>query len=204
MSSSLANDQANDQSPASHQRRSSLSRGLTDFLSGNRGTTAYPGPITSAAQQANNRRRMSMSNVTGTSPPRLQTNMPLRRGSIASVSSAASSAFDENAIEDDEGPASAANQPFARRLSFGARALRDIKIPAGRVSASAGSASPTVSRGFWQDNSRLNSRGQGEEPVQKRRQSIAAMPQPVDRMPPRSMAVDPMQERMLKGDFYFD
>lgn len=149
MSSSLANDQVNDQPSTSHQRRSSLSRGLTDLFSGNRSTTAaYPGPITSAAQQANNRRRMSMSNATGTSPPRLQTGMPLRRGSIASVSSAASSTFDENAVEDDENPATAANQPFARRLSFGARALRDIKIPAGRVPASAGAASPTVSRGL--------------------------------------------------------
>lgn len=230
MSSSLANDQANDQSAASHQRRSSLSRGLTDFFSGNRnGTAAYPGPITSAAQQANNRRRMSMSNVMGTSPPRLQTNMPLRRGSIASVSSAASSAVDENVIEDDENSAGTAPQPFARRLSFGARALRDIKVPASRAPMSAGAASPTVSRGsfpqifivpppcleddtniwfligFWQENTRSNSQGQGEESTQQqRRQSIAALPQPVNRMPVRSMTVDPMQERMLKGDFYFD
>jgi len=201
MSSSLANGQANDQSPTFHQRRPSFSLGLTDLFSGNRNTTAaYPGPITSAAQQANNRRRMSMSSVTGTSPPRLQTNMPLRRGSIASVSSAASSAYDENAVEDDEGPPVSANQPFARRLSFGARALRDIKIPAGRVP---GAASPTVSRGFWQDNSRLNPQSHDEESIKKRRQSIATMPQPVDRIPPR-MTVDPMQERMLKGDFYFD
>lgn len=144
MSASQTNDQANDQPPAPHQRRASLSRGLTDFFTSSRGTAAYPGPIASAAAQANNRRRMSMSSATGTSPPRLQTNMPLRRGSIASVSSAASSAVDENAVDDDEGPASG-GQPFARRLSFGARALRDIRIPAGRVPN--GSASPTVSRG---------------------------------------------------------
>lgn len=143
--SSSPSDQANDQPPAQQQRRSSVSWGLTDFFSGNRSTTAtYPGPI-SAAQQANNRRRMSMSNATGTSPPRLQTNMDLRRGSMASVSSATSSAVDENAVEDEESPGSA-NQPFARRLSFGARALRDIRIPAGRVAANA-AASPTVSRG---------------------------------------------------------
>lgn len=218
--SSSPSDQTNDQPSAQQQRRSSVSWGLTDFFSGNRSTTAtYPGPITSAAQQANNRRRMSMSNATGTSPPRLQTNMDLRRGSMASVSSAASSAVDENAVEDEESPGSA-NQPFARRLSFGARALRDIRIPTGRVSANA-AASPTVSRGsfaqvsllgfkltgmllpgFWQDSSKLNS--QRDEPAQQRRQSIAALPQPVNHIPQRSMTVDPMQERMLKGDFYFD
>lgn len=140
---------------------------------------------------------------------------------MASVSSAASSAVDENAVEDEESPT---NQPFARRLSFGARALRDIRIPAGRVPINAG-VSPTVSRGsfsqtsmpplvfiltgiflpgFWQDNSKLNPQGQGGEPVQQRRQSIAALPQPVNHIPQRSMTVDPMQERMLKGDFYFD
>lgn len=146
--STSPSDQANDQPSASQQRRSSLSWGLTDFFSGNRSaTTTYPGPITSAAQQANNRRRMSMSNVTGTSPPRLQTNMDLRRGSMTSVSSVASSAVDENAVEDEESPSSA-NQPFARRLSFGARALRDIRIPAGRVLTGAG-ASPTVPRGSF-------------------------------------------------------
>lgn len=58
--------------------------------------------------------------------------------------------------------------------------------------------------GFWQDSSKLNSQGQRDEPVQQRRQSIAALPQPINHIPQRSMTVDPMQERMLKGDFYFD
>lgn len=66
---------------------------------------------------------------------------------MTSVSSVASSAVDENAVEDEESPSSA-NQPFARRLSFGARALRDIRIPAGRVLTGAG-ASPTVPRGSF-------------------------------------------------------
>lgn len=194
MSAPHANDQPTEQQP----RRGSISRGLTDLFSSSRSTTAaaYPGPIASAA---NSRRRMSISSgITGTSPPRIQAQMPIRRGSIASVSSAASSVVDENAVEDDEGP----TQPFARRLSFGARALRDIRIPGGRVPT--GAASPTVARGFWGDSGRSNSISQGDEAGQQRRQSIATMPEPVNTMPKRSNTVDPMQERMLKGDFYFD
>ena len=158
MSSARTSEQAtNGQPPSySHSRRNSLGPGtLTDFFSTSRvpTTSAYPGPITSAAAQAN-RRRMSMSNASGTSPPRVQTNMSMRRGSISSVSSA-SSAVDESAIEEGEAnagsPPSLGGSPFARRLSFGARALRDVRIPQGRnpvnFPVSAGAASPTVTRG---------------------------------------------------------
>ena len=45
-----------------------------------------------------------------------------------SISSANSGSIDESAIEDDVGPIqSTPNTPFARRMSFGARALRDVK-----------------------------------------------------------------------------
>ncbi|RPA92191.1 hypothetical protein L873DRAFT_217488 [Choiromyces venosus 120613-1] len=217
MSSARTSEQATNGQPPnySHTRRSSLGPGtLTDFFSTSRAptTSAYPGPITSAAAQAN-RRRMSMSNVSGTSPPRVQTNMAsMRRGSISSVSSA-SSAVDESAIEEGEvnagSPSSLGGSPFARRLSFGARALRDVRIPQGRNPAnfpvSAGAASPTVTRGFWLDG-RSGSQSQGsdrdESPVQ-RRQSISVMPPPVNAISSKD-AHDPLQERMLKGDFYMD
>lgn len=61
-----------------------------------------------------------------------------------------------------------------------------------------------ASIGFWGDSGRSNSISQGDEAGQQRRQSIATMPEPVNTMPKRSNTVDPMQERMLKGDFYFD
>lgn len=216
MSSARTSEQATNGQPPnySHSRRGSLGPGtLTDFFSTSRAptTSAYPGPITSAAAQAN-RRRMSMSNASGTSPPRVQTNMSMRRGSISSVSSA-SSAVDESAIEEGEAnagsPPSLGSSPFARRLSFGARALRDVRIPQGRnpvnFPVSAGAASPTVTRGFWLDG-RSGSQSQGsdrdEAPVQ-RRQSISVMPPPVNAISPKD-AHDPLQERMLKGDFYMD
>jgi len=196
MSSARTSEQVTNGQPPSypHARRGSLGPGtLTDFFSTSRvpTTSAYPGPITSAAAQAN-RRRLSMSNASGTSPPRVQTNMSMRRGSISSVSSA-SSAVDESAIEEGEvnagSPSSLGSSPFARRLSFGARALRDVRIP----------------QGFWLDG-RSGSQSQGsdrdEAPVQ-RRQSISVIPPPVNAISPKD-AHDPLQERMLKGDFYMD
>ncbi|CUS13781.1 unnamed protein product [Tuber aestivum] len=215
MSSARTSEQAANGQPASytHARRSSMGPGtLTDFFTSRVPTTApYPGPITSAAAQAN-RRRMSMTNASGTSPPRVQTNMSMRRGSISSVSSA-SSAVDESAIEEGEvnagSPSSLGGGPFARRLSFGARALRDVRIPQGRnpgsFPVSAGAASPTVSRGFWLDG-RSGSQSQGadrDEAPAQRRQSISVMPPPVNAISPKD-AHDPLQERMLKGDFYMD
>ncbi|KAK6511420.1 hypothetical protein TWF481_000337 [Arthrobotrys musiformis] len=158
--------------------------------------SAYPGPITTAAAQANHRRRMSYSGastsgtaagLTGTSPP-----APWfagyatgggggRRASISSVSSSASSPIDVDGDEKrdvDASPPGSAAGGFARRLSFGARALRDVKR-----SMSFG----TVGEG---------------EPENEHRATQESMRPP----PPPSHAApkpDEVQERMLKGDFYF-
>jgi hypothetical protein len=90
-------------------------------------TAPFPGPITTAAAQ-DQRRRMSISTLglSGTSPTQ---SIPFtfggRRGS---VSTAGSDSFDENAIDDDDGPArSNPTTPFARRMSFGAQALRSVR-----------------------------------------------------------------------------
>lgn len=58
-----------------------------------------------------------------------------------SVSSSNVGSFDESAIDDEPSSATAGNSgPFARRVSFGARALKDMKggsgsVPAGRPTA---------------------------------------------------------------------
>lgn len=132
-------------------RRGSLGPGtLADFFTNGRvptTTSAYPGPISTAAAAHANRRRMSMSNATGTSPPG-QASMSMRRGSISSVSSA-SSVVDESAVEEGDSPTGLGSSPFARRLSFGARAMRDVRVQQGRpFPVSAGATSPTVIRGL--------------------------------------------------------
>ncbi|KAJ6262460.1 hypothetical protein Dda_3268 [Drechslerella dactyloides] len=138
--------------------------------------SAYPGPITTAAAQANHRRRMSFSGgLSGTSPPPW---FGGRRGSMSSVSSTASS----SAIDNDDGDKSPVDPPptgsFARRLSFGARALRDVKR-----SMSFG----TVGEGEPENEHRATA---GQD----------TMPPPP---PPAAPKPDEVQERILKGDFYF-
>jgi len=192
-------------------RRASFSPGssLSEFLSSSRQpapTTAYPGPITTAAAQANSKRRMSMSSVSN-SPPSIQTSFPFRRGSVSSTSSANSNT-DESAIDDSEpsggSPTNVGNSPFARRMSWGARALRDVRVPAQRNSVaftptSPSASSPTVARGFAPDSGR----NAGEQPyLQRRRQSVSVMP-PASSFP-SAKEHDPLQERILKGELYMD
>lgn len=183
-------------------RRASFSVGssLSDYLSSNRQPqppSAYPGPIVTAAAQANRQRRMSMSGING-SPPQIQTSF-LRRGSVSSISSNASGP-DENAIDDSEPVSGSPTSPFARRMSWGARALREVRIPRGPLPPN--SSSPTVSRGFWPETN--NTSAYPTDPAfQQRRQSMP--PPPVDAMPaPKEPATDSLQERMLRNEFYMD
>ncbi|KAF3924767.1 hypothetical protein AA313_de0210462 [Arthrobotrys entomopaga] len=152
--------------------------------------SAYPGPITAAAAQANHRRRMSYSGeVTGTSPPSWFGGYTggARRGSISSVSSTASSPIiDTEAAVDDKTsaePPTPTMGSFGRRLSFGARALRDVKR-----SMSFGTV------------------GEGEPEHEYRSSMSSSAQQDMPPPPPPPSAVpkhDEHQERMLKGDFYF-
>jgi len=118
--------------------------------------------------------------LTGTSPPSWFGGYTgARRGSISSVSSTTSSPVD-NEPEERSPVEAPPTGSFARRLSFGARALRDVKR-----SMSFG----TVGEG---------------EPEHEHHSAQQEMPPP----PPPPSAVpnhphDEHQERMLKGDFYF-
>ncbi|KAF2156787.1 hypothetical protein K461DRAFT_289165 [Myriangium duriaei CBS 260.36] len=94
----------------------------------------YPGSVASAAAQAQ-RRRMS---VTGASQP-----IAFNGKRSDSVSSANSNYIDEQAVEDGEPISqSSPTTPFARRMSFGARALRDVRAGSGPATAA-----PTSSNG---------------------------------------------------------
>ncbi|RFU31370.1 hypothetical protein B7463_g4980, partial [Scytalidium lignicola] len=91
-------------------------------------TAPFPGAISIATAQDQNRRRMSISTLglSGSSPTQVS---PFPFGARrASISTAGSDSIDENAIDDDEGPTrSTPITPFVRRISFGAQALRNVR-----------------------------------------------------------------------------
>lgn len=126
--------------PAASGRRRSSFAGLADLFSrpsanasgaNHTTTSAYPGPITSAAAEAQ-RRRLSVSTVGLSGSPTQPTPFGSLRSRTESISSANSASVDESPFEEGDAPAtSVPASPFARRLSFGARALRDVRTSNG-------------------------------------------------------------------------
>ncbi|KAF4309673.1 hypothetical protein GTA08_BOTSDO02963 [Botryosphaeria dothidea] len=195
----------------------------------------YQGPITSAAAQAN-RRRLSLTTLGLSGSPNQPSPFNAMRSRGESVSSATSGSFNESPFDDDDTsssnspPNTAATSPFARRLSFGARALRDVKqgngsgntSANGRARPNASSKSPTPSTnitatkgrdGFnFAENMRTRaerssisaaSPGRVSPPMHHRAKSIATA-EPIREVPKVAKAPDAFQERILKGDFYMD
>ncbi|KAL1903054.1 hypothetical protein Sste5346_000338 [Sporothrix stenoceras] len=134
----------------SRNRRSSVTSATLSSIfrsnstsSANNGTPAFPGPITSAAMDQNRRRRLSVSTTAalglsgatagnGGASAGPNTAFAARRASMSTNSSTSDTAFDENAIEDDDAPAGSGsrnspNTQFARRMSFGAQAMRNLR-----------------------------------------------------------------------------
>ncbi|KAF2265612.1 hypothetical protein CC78DRAFT_460787 [Lojkania enalia] len=104
--------------------------GRQNSIGGHSATTPYPGPITTAAANAQ-RRRLSLTTIGLSGSPNQASPFP-GRPRTESLSSVNSGSVDESPFEDDPAPsASSANSnpatPFARRLSFGARAMRDVR-----------------------------------------------------------------------------
>lgn len=118
------------------------------------GPPLYPSPITTAAAnaQAQQRRRMSITSVGLSGSPTQSSVFAQARARQDSVSSGGSpsTSIDEHAVEDGEAvPNGSPTSPFARRMSFGARALRDVKTGTGnngRVSMSSASCPPVKGR----------------------------------------------------------
>ncbi|KAK2768777.1 hypothetical protein FQN54_000633 [Arachnomyces sp. PD_36] len=129
-------------SPRSHRRRASMTPGasfseLFSSKSGNQptGTPAHPGPIASAAANAQGQRRRMSITTLGLSGSPTQTspfaNRAARQGSLSSSVGSGSPNFEEAVMEEGEsehtGPMNTPASPFARRVSFGAQALRDVR-----------------------------------------------------------------------------
>ncbi|KAK8175773.1 hypothetical protein IWX90DRAFT_120763 [Phyllosticta citrichinensis] len=110
---------------------------------------SHQGPISAAAAQAN-RRRLSLTTLgLSGSSPNTASSITSERSRGASISSATSASVNESPFDDDDvtSPSSnnlPPNSPFARRLSFGARALRDSQQGNGSANAN-GRARPDPS-----------------------------------------------------------
>lgn len=134
------------QSPSRQRRSSFAGQTFADLFGTGRSRTSndggsnsppgqYSGPISQAAAKAQ-QRRLSLTTLGLSGSPNGTSSYNSFHGRQDSISSANSGSIDESAIEDDVGPATAREPasatgsmpgtPFARRMSFGARALRDV------------------------------------------------------------------------------
>ncbi|KAF2854893.1 hypothetical protein T440DRAFT_245651 [Plenodomus tracheiphilus IPT5] len=133
-------------SPAATDRRRASVTGQTfqdlfgrsnSYVGQQAGSQSYSGPITSAAVNAQ-RRRLSLTTIGLSASPGQTSPFTNPRTRTESISSANSGSVDESPFEDDYAPSASATSsnpatPFARRLSFGARALRDVRQGSGSV-----------------------------------------------------------------------
>ncbi|KAK3059547.1 hypothetical protein LTS18_010578 [Coniosporium uncinatum] len=187
------------------------------------GNSQFAGPITQVAAHAQ-QRRLSLSTVglgTASGQPSPFNNLRSRGDSMSSGTSAS---VDESPFEDgDAAPSSATASPFARRLSFGARALRDVRASNGNGNLngrhSVAKASPPTAKGRgsgsegfnFAENMRtraertsISSASIPSPQTHQRAKSVAILEPPVREMPKVGKPPDAFQERILKGDFYMD
>ena len=150
---------SNSNPPSPSQRRGSFnpSQKFSEIFGRNSTSTAtavpvYPGSIAQAAANANQRRRVSISTFGLSNSPTNGNGIRPRQGSDSnsSVSSGSPTMGDESAIDDGEGTAPATL--FARRMSFGARALSNA-----RAGGSGGGGSPNGGTGGGFNGTRGNS-----------------------------------------------
>ncbi|MCJ1412747.1 hypothetical protein MMC19_006845 [Ptychographa xylographoides] len=118
------------------QRLSQLFSRSPGDTGGSTGIPPYPGPIAAAAAnaQATQRRRMSISTLGLSGSPTQTSPFGSYRGRQESISSGGSGSpgVEESAIEEgDAAPINTPSTPFGRRMSFGAKALRDVRVGSG-------------------------------------------------------------------------
>jgi hypothetical protein len=162
-----------------------------------------------AASQANQQRRLSITTLgLSGSPTQASTfgNRGIRRGSL---SSSWGSAPNEDAVAEDlEGspPSASPNSLFARRVSFGAQALREARTGSigngegfnwSEALRSRAERAPSIGGPVSPQNPAARQNGH------QRAASIASMEQPVRELPkqPKQNKPDFFQEKILRGDF---
>lgn len=199
-----------------HNRRSSFASGqrLSGFFGrppSNIETGGAPGPIATAAAHASaqQRRRASMAGLGLASSPTASSpfSPTTDRNSSVGSSNSPNSSIGESAIEEGDAPTGQSpTSPFARRMSFGAKALHDIRT--GNNGSNEGYKWSEQIRNRAERSASLTQRQQPPTSVagqeHHKAASVAVPEQPVKEMPKPPKKPDHFQERILKGDFYMD
>ncbi|KAI0160254.1 hypothetical protein GGR57DRAFT_413502 [Xylariaceae sp. FL1272] len=124
----MSNDSSNN-GPPNDRRGSVTSAAFSSLFQRRNSTSAGNGTgreSVSSAAARDQRRRLSVTTLglSGTSPPSGTTPFGLRRGSISTTNS---DSIDESAVEDEDSARVQPTSPFARRVSFGAQAMRNMR-----------------------------------------------------------------------------
>jgi len=206
---------------ATSRRRSSISATMIDAFNNGRPSLGHnptsPGPITTAAAQAN-RRRLSLSTIglSGLSGSTQTSPFGSLHSRAESISSVNSSTVEESPFEEGDAPMNTPSSPFARRLSFGARALRDINSGGGNGGGGSNGDGFNLAENMRSRAERMSisitpsiPKPASPQPARQRERakSVHIMEPPVQPQPvvrPKPQRPDAMQERILKGDFYMD
>lgn len=209
--------------PTSGNRRGSVTSAAFSNLfqrsnSTSAGSSSQAKDSATSAAARDQRRRLSVTTLgLGPNPQATTSPFGLRRGSISTTTS---DSIDESAVEDDESAKTAPTTPFARRMSFGAQAMRNMRP---------GATSPGQNDNAFNWSEQLRSRAEssvtGARPTfgtgvsgspprggipHDRAKSVSDMPAPPQQAAsmkpkqPERPKPDHMQERILKGDFYMD
>lgn len=221
----MSSDRA--QSPTStsppSQRRLSLSpasfselfsKPISPNMNNSTTSSSFPSPITTAAA-ANvqpGRRRMSITTLGLSGSPTQPSPFTTYAGRRESLSSSESY---EDAIDDaDQSPANNPTSPLARRVSFGAQALRDVRGGSGSGNGEGfnwsaalrtrAERAPSVGGSYPASSHLQPSMMSPHDPTAHQRSaSIAIMEQPTREIPkePRQNKPDFFQEKILRADF---
>ncbi|KAI1852255.1 hypothetical protein JX265_006305 [Neoarthrinium moseri] len=142
----MSNDRDSSPPSAARERRGSVtSAAFSSLFQRSNSTSAGSngnGQGSAAAMARDPRRRLSVTTLglSGGGPASATGALQgLRRGSISTNNS---DSIDENAVEDDETSRTAPTTPFARRMSFGASAMRSMRAPSGTSPGSTGRPDP--------------------------------------------------------------
>ncbi|KAF2429919.1 hypothetical protein EJ08DRAFT_634771 [Tothia fuscella] len=210
---------------ATGRRRSSIAGQFVDLFgarpsnAGGAGSNNLPGPITTAAAQAQ-QRRLSLTTVGLSGSPNQTSPFGSVRSRGDSISSSNSGTVEESPFEDGDAPTSSVpTTPFARRMSFGARAMQQNMRNPGNGNANVCHANLSlllVGQGFdFAENLRNRAERSSvtgpsaatapqSPPLHQRAKSVAVMEPPTQETPKQPRRPDAFQERILKGDFYMD
>lgn len=209
-------------SPPSQRRLSLNPASFSEFFSkpnnsnmnNSTGNSSFPNPIATAAaaNAQSGRRRMSLTTLGLSGSPTQPSPFSAYAGRRESLSSSESN---EDAIEDIEhSPANTPTSPLARRVSFGAQALRDVRGGSGSGNGEGfnwsaalrtrAERAPSVG-GSYPASSHLqpSTMSPNDPNAHQRSASIAIMEQPTREIhrEPRQNKPDFFQEKILRADF---